>query len=430
MTPSSTSFRHGTEILVRNCHAEEGAVMVDRIAVRAERVFDGERLLPHGGLVLVDGGRIVAVEPASTPVPDGRRLIECPGGTLLPGLVDAHVHLCCDSGDGALDRLADHDDATQAQVIETALRRELAAGVTAVRDLGDRNYATLAWRRRPGLPAVAVSGPPITSPRGHCWNMGGEVAGPTELAAAVAERAERGVDVVKVMASGGIHTSGTDVEARQFSDEDLRLLVTLAHDAGLPVTAHAHPVAAVEQALDAGVDGIEHCTCITADGVRTPDALLDRLAASGIPVCPTIGLLPDLELPPRIRAIFERYGLSTEARAAHAATLHRAGVRIVSGGDSGINHGKPHGILPWSIIALIDAGVPATAALASATSLAATAIGFGTHKGRIRPDYDADLLLVHGNPLTDPHALRNPAAVLLNGHLAQEPGRDWSGTSG
>lgn len=396
--------------------------MINRSAVRAERVFDGERLLPRGALVLVDDDRIVAVEPATTPVPDGRRLIEYPGGTLLPGLVDAHVHLCCDSGDGALDRLADHDEATQADVIETALRQQLAAGVTAVRDLGDRHYATLAWRQRPGLPAVAVSGPPITSPQGHCWNMGGEVSGPAELAAAIADRAERGVDVVKVMASGGINTSGTDVEACQFSAEDLRQLVTLAHDAGLPVTAHAHPVAAVEQALDAGVDGIEHCTCLTANGVRTPDALLDRLAASGIPVCPTIGLLPDLELPPHIQAIFQRYGLSAEARAGHAATLHHAGVRVVSGGDSGINPGKPHGVLPWAVITLITAGVPAAAALASATSLAATAIGFGAHKGRIRPGYDADLLLVHGDPFTDPRALTHPAAVLLRGHdPAAEP---------
>jgi amidohydrolase family protein len=86
-------------------------------------------------------------------------LAERAGATLLPGLIDAHVHLCGDSRDGALDRLVGHSDGEQAEVIEAGLRRQLAAGVTAVRDLGDRCFATLAWRRRPGLPEVVVSDP-------------------------------------------------------------------------------------------------------------------------------------------------------------------------------------------------------------------------------------------------------------------------------
>jgi hypothetical protein len=127
--------------------------------LRAERVFDGERLVPGGAAVFVEGGRITAVEPVTAVVPPGWQLAERAGATLLPGLIDAHVHLCGDSRDGALDRLAGHSDGEQAEVIEAGLRRQLAAGVTAVRDLGDRCFATLAWRRRPGLPEVVVSGP-------------------------------------------------------------------------------------------------------------------------------------------------------------------------------------------------------------------------------------------------------------------------------
>ncbi len=119
--------------------------MINGLAVRAERVFDGERLLPQGALVLVDGERIVAVEPVTAPVPDGHRLLEFPGGTLLPGLVDAHVHLCCDSGDGALDRLADHDEATAATAI---------------------GFGTRKGRIRPGHDAdlLLVHGDPFTDP--------------------------------------------------------------------------------------------------------------------------------------------------------------------------------------------------------------------------------------------------------------------------
>lgn len=235
--------------------------MTSRLAVRAERVFDGERWIRDGALVLVETGRIVAVEPAATAAPPDWPVVEHPGGTLLPGLIDTHVHLCSDSKPGALDRLADHNDVELDTVIETALRDQLAAGVTTVRDPGCRRFAVLDWRNRLELPAVVAAGPPITVPDGHCANMGGEAHGAAQLHAAVAERVERGVDVVKIMASGGVMTPGSDPFQPQFSLDELRLVVEQAHAAGLPVTAHAHALTAVELAVAAGVDGIEHCTC-------------------------------------------------------------------------------------------------------------------------------------------------------------------------
>ena len=169
-------------------------------------------------------------------------------------------------------------------MIEVGLSRQLAAGVTTVRDLGDRRYAVVEKRDagadRP-RPTILASGPPITSVRGHCWNMGGEATGVEGLEAAVSERVERGVDVVKIMASGGIFTPGTDVRSLNSPSEELRLVVGEAHAAGIPMTAHAHALAAVEQALAAGVDGIEHCSCMTSTGAGPPPELVDRLAAAG-----------------------------------------------------------------------------------------------------------------------------------------------------
>jgi imidazolonepropionase-like amidohydrolase len=148
------------------------------LAIRAQRAFDGEQAIAGGALVLTDGGRIVGIEPGSAPLPDGWPVVEVPGATLLPGLIDMHVHLCGDGHDGALERLPDHSDADLDDVIEQALRRQLAAGVTTVRDLGDRRWAALEWRDRVaagngGLPypTIVASGPPITSPGGHCWHM-------------------------------------------------------------------------------------------------------------------------------------------------------------------------------------------------------------------------------------------------------------------
>ena len=110
------------------------------------------------------------------------------------------------------------------------------------------------------LPWIVASGPPITTPGGHCGYLGGEVSGADEIVAAVRERVERRVDVVKVMASGGMATTGSDVFVPQFLIEELRLLVEQAHAAGLPVTAHAHSAAAVDQGVAAGVEGIEHAS--------------------------------------------------------------------------------------------------------------------------------------------------------------------------
>jgi imidazolonepropionase-like amidohydrolase len=336
---------------------------VARQVIRAPHAFDGERARPGGASVFVEDGLIAGVEPADAPVPEGWRLVDVPDATLLPGLFDMHSHLGCDSHDGALDRMASDDDARLDEVIDDSLRRQLAAGVTTVRDLGDRNWSVV--RRRDlartaedptPAPTIVASGPPITTPDGHCAFMGGAAAGPEQLRAAVRERVERGVDVIKVMGSGGAFTPGTDVTRCQFTLDELRLVVDLAHAAGLPVTVHAHALTAVEQALEAGADGVEHCTCLTADGVRITDDLLERLAGQGTTVCPTLGKAPGAVAPPPVLGLMRRFGFSYEQRQQGVARMHAAGVRLVSGADSGINAGKPHGIVPAAVVDLAAGG--------------------------------------------------------------------------
>lgn len=382
---------------------------------RADLAFDGERAVPGGALVLVEGRSIVAVQSGTAPAPDGCEVTHVPGTTLLPGLIDAHVHLCGNSGPDALDRLAGLGPDDLDGVITAALRDQLAAGVTAVRDLGDRLWAVVDRRADAGGPTVVASGPPITCPQGHCWAMGGEARGADALRQAVRERAERGVDVVKLMASGGAMTPGTDVMACQFTLEEVRLVVAEAHRAGLAVTAHAHGVPAVKQCVDAGVDGIEHCSCLTPQGFRTPPELAERLAAAGTAVCPTLGRAPGAQPPPQVLAVMQRTGTTWEGRLAQVADLHRAGVNLVSGADSGISPGKPHGVLPVAVADLVECGVPAAAALASATSGAARACGLADRTGRLAPGLDADLLLVDGDPMLDMAALRSVRTVVSCG---------------
>jgi len=385
---------------------------------RADTAFDGERVLPGGVLVLVDGGAIADVRPGTAPAPDGCEVAYTPGTTLLPGLIDAHVHLCADGGPNALDRVSGKTAADLAADIATSLRAHLAAGVTAVRDLGDHHWAVVDRGTDLDGPTVVASGPPITSVRGHCWTMGGEVDGTDDLRRAVRERSERGARVVKVMASGGAYTAGTDVLDCQFTVEELRLVVDEAHRHALPVTAHAHGLAAVERCVAAGVDGIEHCSCLTPDGIRTPPELVAAIAAAGTYVCPTLGR--DLDrlggvLPRQVQAVMARTGMTHEARIAHYAALHRGGVTLISGADTGLNPGKPHGVLPLAVADLVAGGVPVAAALASATGVAAKACGLAGRTGRLRAGLDADLLIVDGDATRDITALRRVRTVVSRG---------------
>ena len=198
------------------------------LAIRAAHAFDGKQFLPGGATVLVDGDRIAGVLTGGVDLPDGVEATDY-DGTVLPGLFDCHTHLIADSTVGGLERAGTMSDDLVDAVIVGSLRAHAAAGVTTVRDLGDRGYRTLAFRARAGLPRVVAAGPPITTPGGHCHFLGGAVAG--DLRAAVRERADRGVDVVKVMASGGFATPDSDQLGAQFSASEFEVLVEEAHRA-------------------------------------------------------------------------------------------------------------------------------------------------------------------------------------------------------
>ncbi len=383
---------------------------------RADAAFDGERVLAGGALVLVEGSSIIGVESGSASAPADCEVSYVPGTTLLPGLIDAHVHLCGDSGPRALDQLPELSPGQLDVIIAAAMRTQLAAGVTAMRDLGDIDWAVVErWRAVGDGPTVVASGPPITSVRGHCASMGGEAAGGDELRRAVRERGERGADLVKIMTSGGLMTVGTDVLSCQFTLEELRIVVEEAHRIGLPVIAHAHPVAAMEQCVEAEVDGIEHGSCLSERGFHTPPELAQRLASKGMPVCPTLGRAPGSLPPPQVQALMERTGMTWELRLAQVAELHRAGVSLVSGADAGISPAKPHGVLPFAVMDLVGCGVPVETALTSATSGAAMACGLAERTGRLRSGLDADLLIVDGNPMKDIAALSSVRTVVVRG---------------
>jgi imidazolonepropionase-like amidohydrolase len=385
---------------------------------RAGTVFDGE-VLRAGAEVLVDeGGRIVEVRPVQ-PAPGGAQVVEHgPGTTLLPGLVDGHQHLSWGCTANAVEGIPVDPDEQRAQAVANA-RRALAGGVTTVQDLGDSDYAVVQVRDGTRgdltLPRVLASGPPITTAEGHCHFLTGAATAPADLAAAVRRRAERGVDVIKVMVSGGNVTPGSLPWESQFDEDALRVVVDAAEAADLPVAAHAHAAEALRACVAAGVHAVEHATFMTADDVDHDPALLRDLANSNIVVRTTPGLTPGG--PPLAPAIAAR--IHQIVRGLRA--LRESGARLVVSTDAGVGPRKPHDAMAYAVLQFAAATEDPVEALRAATSGAADALGLGDTCGRLAAGRVGDLLVVRGEPDTDPGALLEVVAVYREGEQVAGP---------
>jgi len=227
---------------------------------------------------------------------------------------------------------------------------------------------------------------------------------------------------VKIMASGGMNTVGTDVLQPQFSFEEIQAAVDLAHGAGLPVSIHAHALTAVEQALQASAVGIEHCSCLTETGPQLSEDLLGRLASSGAAIGAALGMPPPTEFeyaPPNVRLLMKQTGVRPEQivaqRMESMGRMYRAGVTLVTGSDAGIAPWLAHGLLRGSIYTLAEISGSIAAALAASTSIAAGVCSVGDRKGLLRNGYDADICIVDGDLLADVHSLERVCDVVLGG---------------
>lgn len=387
----------------------------------ADRLWDGLAHAVHEGWALVvDGPVIVAAGPreelsAARPANEVAEVVDLGDVTVLPGLIDIHQHLCFDASDDPVGHLAARSDDAVLDAMRAAASRALAAGITTVRDLGDRGYLALTLRDRirddlePG-PRILAAGPPLTVTGGHCWYLGGEADGPDGLRAAVRDRAARGVDLVKVMVTGGFltPTGGAPYES-QYTLEELRAIVDEARRWGLPVAAHAHGGQGIVDALRAGVDSIEHCSFVGADGIEPPPGALEALARSGVTISLTAAMVSGPAPPPEMLKL-------RDAIVANVRELRRLGAQLVLSSDAGIAPNKPHDALPCGVegfAALV--GLMPHEVLAQVTSGAARACGLGGVTGTLEAGRDADLLAVAGNPLEDLSAITAVRAVYARG---------------
>jgi imidazolonepropionase-like amidohydrolase len=272
---------------------------------------------------------------------------------------------------------------------------------------------------------VVAAGPPLTTPSGQCHFLGGEVDG--DVVRAVADHHDHGVEVIKIMASGGFATPESDQLGAQFSVADLTAIVEAGHAAGLPVVAHAHSLVGARNAVAAGVDGIEHFTCLTDTGPQIDDRFLEQVAAAGIAVDLTMGndrawhsALTPATLPPPMAKLmrlggFDSFDAFYAVRLDLLSDLRRHGIRVVAGVDSGMGPIKPHGSVWRTVGEMTGAGFPVTEALATVTSGAADACGLAGTTGRLAVGCSADLLVIDHDLSETLDGLGRPRQVVIRG---------------
>lgn len=386
-------------------------------------VFDVAKGIFQRADIGIEGERITAISAQAKP--DRKDdIYEMPGAWLLPGLIDCHVHLTIPTELADPAAGANRTDAAVALYTAKAAERTLQAGVTTARDVGGWNYVEMAVRDaiNQGLatgPRLFLAGRllSITTQTVDYYPGMYEVAdGPDAVKQAARKQLAKGADLIKVMATGAMLSSeNEDARAIQFTLEELKAAVEIAHDNFKHVAAHAHACRGIENCIDAGVDSIEHCTF--AD-----EAALRRIAEKGIYIVPTICagelLIRDNSMVQSMPGHLRQRML--EFNDIHIETIkraHKMGARIAMGTDAG-TPGNHHGMNASECVFMVrDAGMSAAESIHAATINPARLLRQEKNLGSLEAGKFADIIACRGNPLDDIEELTRVALVMKGGQV-------------
>ena len=412
-------------IAAPSAHAETFAIQAGRLIVDASKPARGP------STVIVENGRIARIEDGAT-APAGATVIDQRSRTIMPGMIDVHVHLTFDAGKPWYEGLT--PKYSEAFAATTGLKNALAmarAGFTTVRDLGSGPTAGLAARDAlkdgtfPG-PRVLVSGPALSMIGGHgdsavgfnpelaeAINDEGQLGvctGANECAQTVRKLAALGVDVIKFHATGGVLDPGALGLEQHFSDAEMKAIIDTAHSLHLKTAAHAHGAGGILAAVRAGVDSIEHGTFIDDAGVaemkrRGTYYSATLMAFSGLNQYIGKGIFtPNSEAKARQALALWGNGLNR---------AYRAGVKIALGTDSGV---APHSQANQELALMVSkGGMTPRDALVAATKGGADLLNLSNETGTLDPGKSADLIAVDGDPLADPNAVTHVNYVMVRG---------------
>ncbi len=383
------------------------------------RVVHGDPAVPpRQADVLIRGGRIAAVGDRRTFDTSGAEVVDVRGQTILPGLIDLHVHLEY-TGEPRSDEIAAADSPQRliARMIGLA-QRHLHNGVTTVRDLGAGEPGIFVVRDAiaDGLvagPRVLASGLVITTRNGHGHSLGALADTADEVRAAVQGRIDAGADTIKMIATGGVHTQGSDLMAAQYTEDEMRAGIETAHAAGRTVGSHASNPRGMANAIRAGVDSIEH-------GIFLDDETAALMASRGTTFVPTLAAThlyePNADHPSIPDYVREKAALTVPAHRENFPRAVRAGVKIATGTDAGSTF-VDHGLAAVEVEILTRFGLSTLDAIAAGTRNAAQVVHLQDEIGTIEVGKVADILIVRGDPTVRIQDLRRVALVIQGGRI-------------
>lgn len=398
--------------------------------IKAGRVFDGiaERVLEQAYLI-VEGDRLSAVgRQAELQGSSAERFAQIfdlgPEVTVLPGLINMHTHMTFSAGASVFDD--DQRDSHTTKLLRAVehLKEALATGVTTIRDCGALNSIAFPVRQavEQGLllgPRVIAAGAGITTTGGHCWYCGVEADSVEDVRRAVRAQVKAGADFIKVFATGGGTTPGTNSLAAQYSEQEMCAVTAEARRLDKRVAAHAHGTPGIRTSIAARVTTIEHCSFLQPQGNLYEPELGRRIADEGIYVCPTIfrgrgKLFHEDDVTPEA----QQHRAQRQARFHLVRQLIDAGVRLISGSDAGVAHNS-FSDYPGDLVLTVEGPDLSPAyVLKSTTSVAAEALG-REDIGALVPGRVADILAVRGNPLENIRALHAPVMVMVRGRVVR-----------
>ncbi len=410
-------------------------------AIRAGTLIDGSGAAPvKNAVILVQGDRITAVGP-NVPVPAGATVIDLSGETVLPGFIDAHVHLAGRTiGDGDWQHSRLTEMPSQLALLGAAhAQQTLESGFTTVRVVGSASFGDVALRN--AINAGWIQGPRIVAAGisfgirgGHCDETNGlqpealgggheggmEVGvadGVQEVRNAVRYAVKYGADVIKICATGGVLSLTDSVGVQQYTEEEMRAVVETATQLDRRVAAHAHGTAGIKAAVRAGVTSIEHGSILDAEAV----ALMKQ---HGTWLVPTLlagftveSLATAGRLPPPIAA--KALAIAPRMHNSFKLALD-GGVKIALGTDAGVMH---HGTNAREFGLMVRYGMPPMQAIVAGTSSGATLLGLERDIGTIAVGKRADIVAVHGNPLDNIQILESVLFVMKDGRVFKRDGQ-------